>query len=216
MTSVVLLILLVGDCVQISKFSDQGLMDGEVSVLCQSWSPSGKVWIRFRVDGLDHGCSWSQTIQVRKVEVIAIAAMAAVSARRIRGPSVTGCQVCSVKRKISSGVQPPSGPMAMVCVVLVCPDFSNVSVRVVFCSVSLRRIRVEDFSCSRACLSGIGSAISGMSVRRDCLLASRAMRRQRSERLRADWARCFSVRRARMGVIRAMPSSVAFSMAHSM
>ena len=65
-------------------------------------------------------------------------------------------------------------------------------------------------------LRGVGLAISGMVVRRDCLLASRAMRRQRSARLRADWARCFSVRRARIGVIFAMPSSVAFSMAHSM
>ena len=42
-----------------------------------------------------------------------------------------------------------------------------------------------DFSCSRACFRGMGSAISGMLVRRDCLEASRAMRRQRSDRLGA-------------------------------
>ena len=42
-----------------------------------------------------------------------MAAMAAVSARRMRGPRVTGCQACSVKRDISSGVQPPSGPIAI-------------------------------------------------------------------------------------------------------
>ncbi len=41
-----------------------------------------------------------------------MAAMAAVSARRMRGPRVTGCHWCWVKRDISSGVQPPSGPMA--------------------------------------------------------------------------------------------------------
>ena len=143
-----------------------------------------------------------------------MAAIAAVSARRMRGPRVTGCHWYWVKREISSGVQPPSGPIAMACVPVL--EFFRASVRVVACSVSLRRMRVGDFSCSRACFRGVGSMMSGISVRRDCLLASRAMRRQRSDRLRADWARCFSVRRARMGVMRAMPSSVAFSMAHSM
>ena len=44
--------------------------------------------------------------------VMAMAAIAAVSARRMRGPRVTGCQAWAVKRSISSGVQPPSGPMA--------------------------------------------------------------------------------------------------------
>ena len=98
-----------------------------------------------------------------------MAAMAAVSARRMRGPSVTGCQLCWVKREISSGVQPPSGPMAMAWVMLgfvaelasvaalkptsedpdvghpavLADSASRAWVRVVACSVSLRRIRVE-------------------------------------------------------------------------
>ena len=38
--------------------------------------------------------------------------MAAVSARRMRGPRVTWVHAWVVKRDISSGVQPPSGPMA--------------------------------------------------------------------------------------------------------
>ena len=42
------------------------------------------------------------------------------------------------------------------------------------------------------------------------------MRRQRSTRFAADWARCFSVRRAITGAIAITPSSVAFSIAHSM
>ena len=45
-------------------------------------------------------------------EAIAVAATAAVSARRMRGPRVTECQVWSAKSWSSSGVQPPSGPMA--------------------------------------------------------------------------------------------------------
>lgn len=46
-----------------------------------------------------------------------MAAMAAVSARRMRGPRVTGCHWWSRKSCNSSGVQPPSGPMARAWVV---------------------------------------------------------------------------------------------------
>src|ERR1035438_3591881 len=70
-------------------------------------------------------------------------------------------------------------------------------------------------SAAMAEASGAGPAISGMSVRRDCWADSSAMRRQRSARLGAARARCFSVRWARIGVMRATPSSVAFSTAHS-
>ena len=54
----------------------------------------------------------ARRVQSRWVEAMAMAAMAAVSARRMRGPRVTDCHWCWVKRDISSGVQPPSGPMA--------------------------------------------------------------------------------------------------------
>ena len=50
--------------------------------------------------------------EMRCADTMAMAAIAAVSARRMRGPRVTAVQWWAVKRAISSGVQPPSGPMA--------------------------------------------------------------------------------------------------------
>ena len=71
------------------------------------------------------------------------------------------------------------------------------------------------WSVSRTAANRVGSPISGRSLRRDCLAASRARRRQRSARFAAAWARCLSVRSATIGTIRPQPSSTAFSMAHS-
>jgi hypothetical protein len=123
---------------------------------------------------------------------MAMAAMAAVSARRMRGPRVTGVQAWVVNAAISSGVQPPSGPMASATGLLI-PRVDDEAVepgapsgdasaeaRVRDCSVSLRRMRRGAVSRVRARASWVGSAISGMSVRRDCLEDSRAMRRQRA------------------------------------
>jgi hypothetical protein len=62
----------------------------------------------------------------------------------------------------------------------------------------------------------IGAAISGGAARRDCSDACRAMRCQRSTRFAEAAARCESVRRAITGTIRETPSSVHFSIAHSM
>ena len=61
-----------------------------------------------------------------------------------------------------------------------------------------------------------GSAISGGDARRDCSEAWRAIRCQRSTRFVAAAARWESVRCAITGAIREMPSSVHFSIAHSM
>ncbi len=80
---------------------------------------------------------------------MAMAAMAAVSARRMRGPRVTDCHWCWVKREISSGVQPPSGPMAKAWVILDVVwlsagwlmEVSSAADSGVDCSVSLRRMR---------------------------------------------------------------------------
>ena len=54
------------------------------------------------------------------------------------------------------------------------------------------------------------------SERRACFDASSAIRRHRSTRLAAACARCFSLRRAITGTMHSAPSSVAFSIAHSM
>src|ERR1035441_8724495 len=54
-----------------------------------------------------------------------------------------------------------------------------------------------------------------MRTRRDCWLLSRAMRAQRSLRLREASKRPFSVRAASTGRMRSTPSSVAFSTIHS-
>ena len=58
--------------------------------------------------------------------------------------------------------------------------------------------------------------MAGTSDRRDCCDASRAIRRHRSTRFIAACARCLSVLLAITGTIAATPSSVAFSIAHSM
>ncbi len=72
-----------------------------------------------------------------------------------------------------------------------------------------RLMRVADFN-------NTTSSTTGTSDRRDCFAASRATRRQRSTRAGAAWTRCFSLRRAVIGINLSAPSSVAFSMIHSM
>jgi len=49
----------------------------------------------------------------RHEPITASAAMAAVSARRMRGPSDTACQPMASKSASSSGAHPPSGPIAI-------------------------------------------------------------------------------------------------------
>jgi hypothetical protein len=61
-----------------------------------------------------------------------------------------------------------------------------------------------------------GATISGGEARRDCSAACLARRCQRSRRLAEAAARCESVRLAITGTIRETPSSVHFSIAHSM
>ena len=61
----------------------------------------------------------------------------------------------------------------------------------------------------------IGSDISGTWLRRDCCADSRDIFLQRSHRFVAACTKCFSLRCAVNGIIRATPNSVSFSIAHS-
>ena len=55
--------------------------------------------------------SWAVSISPSSYRVMVSVATAAVSARRMRGPRVTGWTFAEVASFTSSGVKPPSGPM---------------------------------------------------------------------------------------------------------
>src|SRR5580692_3495176 len=144
---------------------------------------------------------------------IAIAAIAAVSARRIVLPSDAAVHPEFAKLRNSSSVQPPSAPIASAreSISRDCSRSLSVTLRSFSASTTLRLPSIR-----RASASCIGFSTLGGAARRDCCEASRAIRRQRSTRFPAASARCFSVRRAMTGTIVATFSSVHFSIAHSM
>ena len=141
----------------------------------------------------------------RQDATTARAAMAAVSARTMRGPSDAARQPLASKRASSAGAHPPSGPIAI----------SKRRHLLRRPSRWLPRPHDAAWWCAPArqarCASateGVRNAIrrvkpdresTGTSERRACCDASCAMRRQRSARFAAAWARCFSVLRAITG-----------------
>ena len=135
----------------------------------------------------------------------AAAVTAAVSARRIRGPRVTGR---AGHWEISSGEMPPSGPTRMP----ISRAWGKAAKR--------SRMRVEEASShgtiitSRFAMSESASfqestgLISMTRARRHCFTASRAMRSSRS--VRRSPSPLATLRAMRTGVSRATPSSVSF------
>ena len=81
-------------------------------------------------------------------------------------------------------------------------------------SDSSRKYR-KSASTASASSSRTAGSISGTLTRRDCSLLSRAMRTQRSVRLREASKSPFSLRAVSTGRMRSTPSSVAFSTIHS-
>src|SRR5665213_1396749 len=83
----------------------------------------------------------------------------------MRGPRVTGRQPWSAKSCISSGVQPPSGPMARA---VSCSCRAARAAAMVFCcSVSASRIFVGAETSSSAAFNATGSSTCGMSLPRE-------------------------------------------------
>ena len=154
----------------------------------------------------------NQSVSVASCTNSRAAAIAAVSARRISGPSDTARPASCREAARSSSVQPPSGPIRRAIV-------SDATVRLQprgAARPASRPGRIgEPPPTTSVFESDTGSRTSGRSARRDCWLASSAMRRHRSTRLRRRApgpARCGWFRRARFPDT---PSSVAFSIIHS-
>ena len=87
----------------------------------------------------------------KSAEQMASPAMAAVSARRMRVPKVTCCQLWLVKSCISSAVQPPSGPTARAMLSRV--EAFRAAVMVLSCSVSARSSFVDAVTSASAAFS---------------------------------------------------------------
>src|SRR5579884_2995413 len=140
----------------------------------------------------------------------ASAATPAVSARRIVGPSDTAIHPASSHPERSRAVHPPSGPSRIATLPALEPSAvisgrDPSSSNTIFIPASPR-----GSSANRT-----GAAIAGSVARRDCSLASRAIRRHLSTRFPAAISSPFSLRSAITGTIDSTPSSVAFSISHS-
>ena len=140
-----------------------------------------------------------------------VTVMAAVSARRVRPPSVTMIHPAARAAAISSSLQPPSDPTRAV------SCFVSAAIRSLQCtndspsrSENIRQLGRAPVSTSEA--KEMTLATSGTTARPDCFAASIAMRRQRVTRFAASdssrnrMSACFVI----TGAIRVMPSSVAF------
>ena len=128
------------------------------------------------------------------------------------GPSDAEIHPAFSKAVSSSFFHPPSGPKAST---TGSESTGTASFRLKSRSISERTIRVPA-SILRTSPSFTGSSTSGTDTRLDCSDAWLTSRRQRPTRFAAELARCFSVRPASTGIILATPSSVHFSIAHSM
>ena len=149
------------------------------------------------------------------------AAIAAVSARRIRGPSETARHPFASNSASSSGAHPPSGPIAISSAGISAPPRSIASSRAVrsvverSCSASTMRVAL-DAALARAQPAkpdreSPAHPIAATAAPPHAQCAATV--RRASLRPAPDASR---VRRAITGAIAATPSSVAFSMAHSM
>ena len=143
--------------------------------------------------------------------VTAAAATAAVSARRMRRPSVTGCAPISFSAAISSAVMPPSGPTTRP--MLRASGAAAKACFSVFSRASSQGTRIR--SCSamreRVCFHVSGAAISGARARRHCLAASWAILLSRSRRFSPSFASVRTTLRSILtGTTAAAPSSVSF------